>query len=66
MTVAAVAALADHEVVDIAEMVALEAVAHQAAAMELALEVCLVDQEVDMVAKAADTAVDHSVDATQE
>lgn len=55
-------ALADREeVVDMVEMVVLKA-----AAMELAWEVCMVDQEVDMAAEAADSAVDDSVDATQD
>lgn len=58
----AVVALADREeVVDMVEMVVLKA-----AAMELALEVCMVDQEVDMAAEAADSAVDDSGDATQD
>lgn len=66
VTAAVAVALADHKVVDTAEMVVLEAVAQEAAAMELALEAGSVDQGVDMAEKPADTAVDPSVDATQE
>lgn len=63
---AAVMALADYELVDMAEMVAVEAVSQEAAATELASAVCLVDQEVDMALEAVDTAVDDSVDAPQD
>lgn len=64
---AAGVALADQEeMLDMAEMVVLEAVDQEAAAMELALEASSVDREVvDMAPEAADTAVGHSVDAQE-
>lgn len=66
MAAAVEVALADQEVVaDMVEQVLLEAVGQEAPAMELALEVGSVHQEmVNTAAEATDTTMDHSEDAT--